>query len=105
MGELVFERQAAAEYDRAFAHVARYFMPFVLRAARIVRGMRVLDIAAGTGLSAEAALSAVGPTGHVTAADVSPAMAEKARERLGEARNASVLVEDAQAFFVGSFAR
>jgi len=97
MEELVFERQAAAEYDRAFAHVTRYFMPFVLRAARIARGMRVLDIAAGTGLSAEAALSAVGPTGHVTAADVSPAMAEKARERLGEARNASVLVEDAQA--------
>src|SRR5262249_13804532 len=49
MEELVFERQAAAEYDRAFAHVTRYFMPFVLRAARIVRGMRVLDIAAGTG--------------------------------------------------------
>jgi ubiquinone/menaquinone biosynthesis C-methylase UbiE len=95
--ELVFEQQAAAEYDQAFGHVTRYFMPFVLRAARIARGMRVLDIAAGTGLSAEAALSAVGPTGHVTAADVSPAMAEKARERLGEARNASVLVEDAQA--------
>jgi ubiquinone/menaquinone biosynthesis C-methylase UbiE len=97
MDELVFERQAAAEYDRAFAHVTRYFMPFVLRAARIARGMRVLDIAAGTGLSAEVALSAIGPTGHVTAADVSPAMAEKARERLGEARNASILVEDAQA--------
>jgi ubiquinone/menaquinone biosynthesis C-methylase UbiE len=96
MEELIFERQAAAEYDRAFAHVARYFMPFVLRAARIARGMRVLDIAAGTGLSAEAALCAVGPTGHVTAADVSPTMTEKARERLGEARNASVLVEDAQ---------
>jgi ubiquinone/menaquinone biosynthesis C-methylase UbiE len=97
MKELVFEREAAAEYDRAFAHVTRYFMPFVLRAARVARGMRVLDIAAGTGLSAEAALLAVGPTGHVTAADISPAMAEKARERLGEARNASVLVEDAQA--------
>ena len=96
MEELVFEREAAAEYDRAFAHVTRYFMPFVLRAARVARGMRVLDVAAGTGLSAEAALFAVGPTGHVTAADVSPAMAEKARERLGEARNASVLVEDAQ---------
>src|SRR5208282_5248023 len=74
MGELIFEWQAAAEYDRAFAHVTRYFMPFVLRAARIARGMHVLDIAAGTGLSAEAALSAVGLTGHVTAADVSPAM-------------------------------
>jgi ubiquinone/menaquinone biosynthesis C-methylase UbiE len=46
------------------------------------------------GLSAEAALAAVGPTGQVTAADVSPAMAEKARDRLAEARNASVLVED-----------
>jgi ubiquinone/menaquinone biosynthesis C-methylase UbiE len=97
MAELVFQRQAAAEYDRAFAHVAKFFMPFVLRAARIDKGMRVLDIATGTGLSAEVALAAVGPTGHVTAADVSPAMVEKARERLGEARNASVLVEDAQA--------
>ena len=58
MGELVFEREAAAEYDRAFAHVTRYFMPFVLRAARVAPGIRVLDIAAGTGLSAEAALSA-----------------------------------------------
>jgi ubiquinone/menaquinone biosynthesis C-methylase UbiE len=97
MDELVFERQAAAEYDRAFAHVTRYFMPFVLRAAGTASGMRVLDIATGTGLSAEAALSAVGPTGHVSAADISPAMVEKARERLGETRNASVSVEDAQA--------
>ena len=97
MAELAFQRQAADEYDRAFAHVTRYFMPFVLRAARIAMGMRVLDIAAGTGLSAEAALSEVGLTGHVTAADVSPAMVEKAREHLGEAPNASVLVEDAQA--------
>jgi ubiquinone/menaquinone biosynthesis C-methylase UbiE len=97
MQELGFKREAAAEYDRAFAHVTRYFMPFVLRAAHIAQGMRVLDIAAGTGLSAEVALSAVGPTGHLTAADISPFMAEKARERLGEARNASVLVEDAQA--------
>src|SRR5262249_23361992 len=91
MEELLFEREAAAEYDRAFAHVTRYFMPFVLRAARVEQGMRVLDIAAGTGLSSEAALSTVGSIGHVTAADVSPAMAEKARERLGQARNASVL--------------
>ena len=66
--------------------------------------MRVLDIAAGTGLAAEAALL-VGPAGHVTAADLSPAMVEKARERLGQARNASVAVEDGQAlsFSDGSF--
>jgi SAM-dependent methyltransferase len=59
--------------------------------------MHVLDIATGTGLSAEAALAAVGPSGQVMAADVSPAMAKKARERLAKAPNASVSVEDGQA--------
>jgi len=81
--ELSFRAEAAAEYDRAFAHVTRYFMPFLLHAADVAPGMCVLDIATGTGLSAEAALAAVGPTGHVTASDVSPAMADRARERLG----------------------
>jgi ubiquinone/menaquinone biosynthesis C-methylase UbiE len=95
--ELTFKYEAAAEYDRAFAHVTAHFMPFLLRAAHLAPGLRVLDIATGTGLSAEAALAAVGPTGHVTAADLSPAMAEKARERLGKAPNVSVLVEDGQA--------
>jgi ubiquinone/menaquinone biosynthesis C-methylase UbiE len=95
--ELVFKNEAAAEYDHAFAHVTAHFMLFLLRAAGIAPGMRVLDIATGTGLSAEAALAAVGPTGHVMAADVSPAMAERARERLGKAPNAAVAVEDGQA--------
>ena len=62
--DLLFKQEAAAEYDRAFAHVTRYFMPFLLRAADVTPGMRALDIAAGTGLSAEAALAAVGPTGQ-----------------------------------------
>jgi ubiquinone/menaquinone biosynthesis C-methylase UbiE len=95
--ELTFKNEAAAEYDRAFAHVTAHFMPYLLRAANIAPGTHVLDIATGTGLSAEAAIVAVGPTGHVTAADLSPAMAEKARERLGKAPNASVSVEDGQA--------
>src|SRR5271165_735008 len=94
---LVFKDQAAAEYDRAFAHVTAHFMPFLLHAAHLAPGMRVLDIATGTGLSAEAALAAIGPTGHVTAADLSPAMVEKARERLGKAPNVLVSVEDGQA--------
>jgi ubiquinone/menaquinone biosynthesis C-methylase UbiE len=103
--ELTFGDEAAAEYDRAFAHVTAYFMPFLLRAAHVATGMDVLDIATGTGLSAEAALAAVGPTGHVTASDVSPAMADKARERLGSTPNISVSVEDGQAlsFPDGSF--
>src|SRR5262249_54153867 len=93
MVELVFEREAAAEYDRAFAHVTRFSMPFVLRAARVAGGMRVLDTVAGTGLSAGAALSAVGPTGHVTAADISPAMAESAQcLRFGRGRTGSLVL-------------
>jgi ubiquinone/menaquinone biosynthesis C-methylase UbiE len=95
--ELTFKDEAAAEYDRAFAHVAAYFMPFLLCAAHVAPGMRVLDIATGTGLSAEAALPAVAPTRHVTGADISPAMVGKARERLGKAANVSVFVGDGQA--------
>jgi len=51
--ELTFKDEAAAEYDRAFAHVTAYFMPFLLRDAHLTPGMRVLDIATGTALSAE----------------------------------------------------
>ena len=95
--ELTFKDEAAALYDEAFAHVTAYFMPFLLQAAGVAPGMRVLDIATGTGLSAAAALAVVGPTGHVSAADISPSMVAKARERLGAAPNVSVSVEDGQA--------
>ena len=80
--ELTYRSEPAAGYGRAFAPVSKRFVPFLLRAVWLAPGMRVLDVATGTGLVAEAALAAVGPTGHVTAADLSPAMLERARERL-----------------------
>ena len=95
--ELTYKDEAAAGYDRAFAPVTTHFVPFLLRAAHIAPGMRVLDIATGTGLAAEAAVGVVGTTGHVTAADLSAAMVEKARRRLGNAPNATLAVEDGQA--------
>ena len=95
--ELTYKEEAAAGYDRAFARVTTHFIPFLMRAAHVAPGMRVLDIAAGTGLAAEAALAVVGTSGHVTAADFSPAMVEKARQRLGNAKNVSLAVEDGQA--------
>jgi ubiquinone/menaquinone biosynthesis C-methylase UbiE len=95
--ELTYKDEAAAGYDRAVARVTTHFVPFLLRAAHVAPGMRVLDIATGTGLAAEAALRLVGTTGHVIAADLSPAMLEKARRRLGNAPNASLAVEDGQA--------
>jgi ubiquinone/menaquinone biosynthesis C-methylase UbiE len=94
--ELLYKHEAAAGYDLALAQVSMQFIPTLLRAAKLTSGMRVLDIATGTGLAAEAALAIVGPNGHVTAADVAPAMVEKARERLGTVRNARVVVEDGQ---------
>ena len=94
--ELTYGDAAAAGYDRTFAHVSSQFIPALLRAAGVAPEQRVLDIATGTGLVAEAALVAVGPSGHVTAADISPAMAERARTRLGGAPNATVAVEDGQ---------
>jgi ubiquinone/menaquinone biosynthesis C-methylase UbiE len=95
--ELTYKAEAAAEYDRAFSHVSAHFVPFVLRAARLAPGQSVLDVAAGTGIAAEAALAVVGPEGSIVAADLSPEMVEKARRRLGKASNASVAVEDGQA--------
>ena len=97
MTQLIYDATAAGGYERGFAHVSSHFIPFLLRSGRVSRGHRVLDIATGTGLAAEAALAIVGASGHVTATDVSPGMAERARQRLDGAPNASVGVENGEA--------
>jgi SAM-dependent methyltransferase len=57
----------------------------------------VLDVATGTGISAMAALEAVGAAGSVVATDISPEMVAKARQRLAGSPNVSVAIEDGQA--------
>src|SRR5262245_43341835 len=101
----MYDATAAAGYERGFARISSHFIPFLLGAAGISAGHRVLDVATGTGLAAEAALALVGPTGHVTATDISPQMAERARERLKAAPNATIQIEDGQALSLheGSF--
>ncbi len=105
MSDLSYKDEAASAYDRAFAHVSTHFLPFLLRSARLEPGQRVLDVATGTGIAAEAALAVVGPSGHVTAADVSQAMVDRARRRLAHLPNTSVVVADGQSlsFDDGSF--
>ena len=89
-----FYDAGAGGYDRAFGHVSREFVPRLLAAARLAPGQRVLDIATGTGIAAEMAAEAVGPSGHVVAADISRPMLDRARERLGGLANISLAVED-----------
>jgi ubiquinone/menaquinone biosynthesis C-methylase UbiE len=97
MADLQFREAAAAGYDRAVGHMTRQLIRPLLRAARLAPGMRALDIATGTGIAAEAASAAVGLSGHVVAADISSAMVERARDRLGGLPNVSFSVEDGQA--------
>jgi ubiquinone/menaquinone biosynthesis C-methylase UbiE len=100
-----FYDAGAGGYDRVFGHVSREFVPRLLAAARLARGQRVLDIATGTGIAAEMAAEAVGPSGRVVAADISRPMLDGARERLGGLANTSLAVEDGQALTMpdGSF--
>lgn len=101
MAELTYNAAAARRYDQGFAQVTAHFLPHLLQAARIAPGQRVLDVATGTGLAAEAALRIVGPEGHVSASDVSLAMAEQAGHRLATAPNTAVSVQDGQAMTYG----
>jgi ubiquinone/menaquinone biosynthesis C-methylase UbiE len=105
VAQLMYGATAAAGYERGFARISSHFIPFLLSAAGVSVGHRVLDVATGTGLAAEAALALVGPTGHVTATDISPQMAVRARERLKAAPNATIQIEDGQALGLpdGSF--
>lgn len=59
-----------------------WYRRHVLQQAGLKPGMRVLDVAAGTGLVAREALKLVGSDGHVTGLDPSPAMLAEARKAL-----------------------
>ena len=97
MDRLSYTDAAAASYEQAMARISRHFVPLMLDAGHLAAGHRLLDVATGTGLVAEAALDIVGPTGHVTAVDIAPGMIEQARRRLGDAANVVTRVEDGQA--------
>jgi SAM-dependent methyltransferase len=66
---------AASSYD-GFAGATQLFIPSLLQAANMRPGIRLLDVACGTGLAAGAAAAA---GARVTGADFSPAMIVMAR--------------------------
>ena len=89
--------QGVSGFDQTFGLPMRQFVPTLLRLARLAPGQQVLDVATGSGISAGAALDAVGPSGHVIAADIEPSMLDEAKKRLGSYPNVSFAVEDSQA--------
>jgi len=70
----------------------------LLAAARPAAGEHVLDIGCGTGVTTEPYAKAVGPHGHVTAADISKPMLDAARQRIDQTGlgNVTLLLADAQ---------
>ena len=91
-----FGDASARGYNQGFGSISGQFIPAILRAARVGHGHRMLDVATGTGVAAAAAVELVGPSGRVTATDLSPSMMEQARERLGLVPNLSFAIEDGQ---------
>jgi SAM-dependent methyltransferase len=80
----------------------------MLRATGIGAGARVLDVAAGAGGQTLAAARLVGPSGHVLATDISPAILEYAARQAAEAGLQTVETleadgEDLSALDEGSF--
>ncbi len=75
-----FTGTAAENYERFFVPaIATPVAEYLLRAAAIQPGERVLDVACGTGVIARLAASSVGTGGSVTGVDVAPEMIEVAR--------------------------
>jgi ubiquinone/menaquinone biosynthesis C-methylase UbiE len=75
---------AAAGWDRRFAWYSRAFGPLMrwcCAAADLMPGMRVLDVASGSGQPAFEAAVRVGPGGGVIAIDISPDMVACASRR------------------------
>jgi ubiquinone/menaquinone biosynthesis C-methylase UbiE len=94
--------RAAAGWDRNTALIRAWLAEAseaMLEAARIAPGMRVLDVAAGSGDQTLDIARRVGPEGTVLATDVSPAMVALAEDRLRRAHIpwTSARIADAEA--------
>ena len=92
-----FHDAGAGGYERAFGRVSSDIVPTLVRAAHVSPGQRVLDVATGTGIVAAAALDIIGPSGHVTATDLSGPMLDQARRRLEKMANVEFALMNGQA--------
>jgi len=79
--------ETAQDYDRVERWLSlgsgRWYRRQALRRAGLAEGMRIADVAVGTGLLAGEALSLIGATGRLVGVDPSQEMMRRAKERLG----------------------
>ena len=68
------------KWNHKFVIQTRAATELVVQGARVVSGMKVLDLASGTGEPALSLAHAVGPRGRLTATDLVPQMLEAARQ-------------------------
>ena len=69
----------------------------ILQVSQVAPGMRVLDLASGTGEPALALARAVGPEGHVTATDLGPGILTVAQENARQAGLTNLTFREADA--------
>lgn len=73
-------------YDRYTGRWSRLFVPDTIAAASVRQGEKVLDMSTGTGEAAIGLLPAIGGSGTLIGADISPEMARAARQRVSDER-------------------
>ena len=79
-----------------FDHMLVHFGHAALSALDAQAGEHIIDIGCGTATTTLAIADAVGPTGWVIGADISPTMIDAARQRAAAHPQASFVVADAQ---------
>jgi ubiquinone/menaquinone biosynthesis C-methylase UbiE len=91
--------RAWRKWNSKLGVVSRGATEAIVRTAQVGSGMRVLDLASGTGEPALSLAEAVGPDGHVTATDLVPDMLAVAEEDAGQRglRNITFRQADAEA--------
>lgn len=94
--------RAAAHYDRFWRHQLDPVQRLLMDTAAIAPGERVVEIACGTGVVTESVARQVGPTGHVLATDLSPAMVADTERRMNDAGLAHVETRQADGEDLGA---
>ncbi len=83
MTELHFQSRAAEGYDEAVGRITIRWCYICLGRLSLSQGYPFSILPAVLGLRLSALWNWYGPSGHVTCADISPAMLESAKARLG----------------------